>query len=67
MGEGEDPRAEALARLRHDLRTPLAIVAGFADLLASERPLTLEERREYAERIARAATEIRDLIDAARV
>lgn len=52
-------------RLRHDLRTPLTIVAGFADLLASDRAIADAERREYAARIQAAATEIRERIDAA--
>jgi signal transduction histidine kinase len=56
---------EALRRLRHDLRTPLTIVAGFAEVLAGERPVGEAERREYAARIVTAAQEIRELIDQA--
>jgi signal transduction histidine kinase len=55
--------AEARRRLRHDLRTPLTIVAGFAEVLAGERPLTDAERRDYATRIVVASREIRELID----
>jgi len=55
--------AEELARLRHDLRTPLTVVIGFAELMAGDRPLTDEQRRDYAERVLNAATEIRELID----
>ena len=50
-------------RLRHDLRTPLTIVSGFAEVLAADRQITEAERREYAERIKTAADEIRALID----
>ena len=57
------PDAEELARLRHDLRTPLTVVIGFAELMAGDRPLTDEQRRDYAERVLNAATEIRELID----
>ena len=57
--------AEARRRLRHDLRTPLTIVAGFAEVLAGERPLTEADRRDYATRIVVAAREIHELIDAA--
>ena len=57
--------AEARRRLRHDLRTPLTIVAGFAEVLAGERPLSEADRRDYANRIVSAAREIRELIDAA--
>ncbi len=56
---------DARRRLRHDLRTPLTIVAGFAEVLATERPISDAERREFAERIQRAAGEIRALIDSA--
>jgi signal transduction histidine kinase len=55
---GEDRR-----RLRHDLRTPLTIVAGFAEVLAADRPISDQDRRDFAARIQDAATEIRELID----
>lgn len=57
--------AEALRRLRHDLRTPLTIVAGFAEVLGSDRVIAEADRREYAGRIQAAAAEIRALLDAA--
>jgi signal transduction histidine kinase len=57
--------AEVRRRLRHDLRTPLTIVAGFAEVMAGDRPLSEDDRRDYATRIVNAAREIRELIDAA--
>jgi signal transduction histidine kinase len=51
-------------RLRHDLRTPLTIVAGFAEVLAADRQISEGDRREYAERIRAAAVEIREMLDA---
>jgi len=57
--------AEARRRLRHDLRTPLTIVAGFAEVLAGDRELSQADRREFAVRIQDAADEIRKLIDSA--
>ena len=61
---------DARRRLRHDLRTPLTIVAGFAEVLAGDRPLTEadrripdEQRREFATRIQAAAGELRELLD----
>ena len=54
---------EARRRLRHDLRTPLTIVAGFAEVLAADREISERDRRDYAERIQVAAAEIRDLLD----
>ena len=50
-------------RLRHDLRTPLTIVSGFAEVLASDRMISDADRREYAARIHAAAIEIRELVD----
>ena len=57
--------AEARRKLRHDLRTPLTIVAGFAEVLAADREISEADRREFATRIQDAAGEIRRLIDEA--
>ncbi|WP_028058106.1 histidine kinase dimerization/phospho-acceptor domain-containing protein [Candidatus Solirubrobacter pratensis] len=54
---------ESRRRLRHDLRTPLTIVAGFAEVLAADRPISDQDRRDFAKRIQDAASEIRELID----
>ena len=51
-------------RLRHDLRTPLTIVSGFAEVLAGDRAISDADRREYASRIQAAAIEIGELVDA---
>jgi signal transduction histidine kinase len=59
----EDPADEERRRLRHDLRTPLTIVTGFAELLASDKPITEANRREYAARIRAAAAELRAMLD----
>ena len=59
MSQTEDERR----RLRHDLRTPLTIIAGFAELLASDKPIAEDTRREYAARIQAAAAELRTLLD----
>ena len=55
---------EELRRLRHDMRTPLTIVAGFSEVLAAEGPISEEARRDYATRIHAAAEELRAMIDA---
>jgi K+-sensing histidine kinase KdpD len=61
-GAGDDE----LRRLVHDLRTPLTIVQGFSDLLVRRgAELEPEQRAEYAQRIADAARELRDLVDRA--
>jgi signal transduction histidine kinase len=51
-------------RVRHDIRTPLTIVTGFAEVLASDRQISDADRRDYAQRILDAAQEIRTMIDA---
>ena len=61
MSEGGDD--ESRRRLRHDLRTPLTIVTGFAEVLASDKPITDANRREYAQRIQAAAAELRTMLD----
>jgi signal transduction histidine kinase len=55
---------EERRRLRHDLRTPLTIVAGFSEVLAAEGPISDEARRDYAARILAASEELREMIDA---
>jgi signal transduction histidine kinase len=65
VGEGLSP--DELSRLRHDLRTPLTVVIGFAEILAGSRPLSDADRRDYAERVLSAAIEIREMIDAAKL
>ena len=56
--------AERRRRLRHDLRTPLTVVAGFAEVLAADREIAPAVRRDYAQRIHAAAKEIIALVDA---
>ena len=55
---------ERLARLVHDLRTPLTIVQGFAELLARGATALDDPRRaEYLGRIAAAGREMKDILD----
>jgi signal transduction histidine kinase len=60
----DDAEAERRRRLRHDLRTPLTIVSGFAEVLAGDRVISDADRRDYAGRIHAAAIEIGELVDA---
>jgi signal transduction histidine kinase len=56
---------ETLRKLRHDLRSPLVVIAGFAQLLGGDRPISDQERRDYADRILRASQELEALMDSA--
>ena len=50
-------------RLRHDLRAPLTIITGFAELLASDKAISDVQRRDYATRIQSAGVELRTMLD----
>ena len=52
--------AEALSKLRHDIRNPLNVILGSADLLAVT-PLSTQQRR-YVEMCRRSAQSILDLL-----
>ena len=56
---------ERRRRLRHDLRTPLTIIAGFAEVLAADLPISDADRREFAVRVQDAAAELRRMLDSA--
>ena len=62
-GTPRDATTSDRRRLRHDLRTPLTIVSGFAEVLAGDRTISDDDRREYASRIHAAALEIGELVD----
>ena len=60
-----EPGDARVAALVHDLRGPLAVVEGFATLLARDAGgLTPEQRGDYARRAAAAAAELRERLDA---
>ncbi|MEA2292134.1 MAG: His Kinase (phospho-acceptor) domain [Solirubrobacteraceae bacterium] len=54
---------DELRRLRHDVRTPMTIITGFAEVLAADRPISDDDRRDYARRILDAGVELRGMID----
>jgi signal transduction histidine kinase len=55
---------DALHELAHALRTPIAVIQGFAELLLrDDGTLTPQQRHDYAERIRTAAGDLRDELD----
>ena len=62
MSEGTDD--ERVRSLVHDLRTPLTIIQGFADLLERRgAALSQEERDEFLGRIGEAARDMAAILD----
>jgi signal transduction histidine kinase len=57
---------ERLAKLVHDLRTPLTIAAGFADLLETMDDLSEEKQAQYLQRIVDATRNMKELLDSER-
>jgi len=51
----DEARSELIALVTHELRTPLAVVRAYTDLLADEPPLRGRESRDLARRVTRAA------------
>jgi signal transduction histidine kinase len=54
---------EDLRKLRHDLRSPLVVIGGFAQLLSGDRVLSDDDRRDYARRIAKAAQDLEAMLE----
>ena len=64
---GDDDADARLAKLVHDLRSPLMVAEGFAQLLArDEGTLSAEQRADFARRVESAMADMRALLDAAR-
>ena len=51
----DEARSELIALVTHELRTPLAVVRAYADLLADDPPLRGRESRDVTRRETRAA------------
>ena len=54
---------EELRSLRHDVRSPLMVISGFARMLGGDRELSDEDRREFALRIEQASDDLRQKLD----
>jgi PAS domain S-box-containing protein len=54
---------EFLASVSHEMRTPLAIIIGFADLLGKGDAIDTDIQREALDRIRSSATEMRGMVE----
>jgi len=58
----EQMRNEWISNVSHDIKTPLASIRGYAELLSNE-DISAEERLEYAEVIERQSLYMKELLD----
>lgn len=59
----EKMRDEWIANISHDIKTPLASINGYAEILEGEYEFSEEELNEYANIIQRKAYYIKELVD----
>ena len=59
----ENLRSELIANVSHDLRTPLAIIHGYAETLSmKENSITVEERKRYTNNILQSTEKLKNLV-----
>lgn len=59
----ESMRSEWIANISHDIKTPLASIKGYAELMSSEYDIEADEVSQYAEIIDSKANYIKELVD----
>lgn len=56
-------KSEFIATVSHELKTPLALIRMFGEMLASERVSTAEKRKQYLDTIVRESERLTGLIE----
>lgn len=59
----EKMREEWIANISHDIKTPLASIKGYAELLSGEYEISKEESKSFTEVIDKKANYIKQLVD----
>ncbi len=59
----ENVRRDFVANVSHELKTPLTVVAGFAETLVEDEHLTLEQRRQFAQTVLANASRMQRIVD----
>jgi len=63
LKEADEAKTLFLATASHELKTPLTVIQGFAQLLSSTAPLSQEDRETALATIARRASQLNDIVD----
>jgi len=71
LAHREIEKNQLIGFVAHDLRNPLGVINGYADLLLEDEDLSAEERRQYLEGIARSGQTVlrmvKDLLDLVKI
>ncbi|MCM1992203.1 HAMP domain-containing sensor histidine kinase [Oceanirhabdus seepicola] len=59
----DEMREEWIANISHDIKTPLASIKGYAELLSGEYELSKEESKSYTDVIDKKSNYIKELVD----
>ena len=59
----EHVRRDFVANVSHELKTPLTVVAGFAETLAEDEHLTPEQRQQFAQAVLANASRMQRIVD----
>ncbi|RDY26470.1 sensor histidine kinase [Romboutsia weinsteinii] len=59
----EEMRSEWIANVSHDIKTPLASIKGYSQLMSEDYEITLDDIKEYSQIIDDKANYIKELVD----